>query len=348
MIPPRKRGVAHSSRPDVSREDFPTSHLADASLDPSSRLILREAIRRGIQVEILDERAEFFRLRLGERSIVCRESLSELTTAIALTRCDDKRLTFRCLRAAGLRVPVQIEADNPARNEAFLREHGTLVVKPARGEQGRGVSVGIRSLDALNQAILHAREIGGSVLLEEAVVGEDVRMVVIGYKLVAAAVRRPPSVKGTGRQSVAELISEESRRRSAATSGASRIPFDVETRRCVREAGYELEDVPPEGRVITVRKGANVHTGGGIHDVTWEIAPALKEVAERAARALDISVVGIDMIVPSIHGHEYWIIEANERPGLANHEPQPTAARFVDLLLTERLGPQSGDEAGGA
>ena len=43
------------------------------------------------------------------------------------------------------------------------------------------------------------------------------------------------------------------------------------------------------------------------------------------------------MIVPSIHGHEYWIIEANERPGLANHEPQPTAARFVDLLLTERL-----------
>ncbi len=25
--------------------------------------------------------------------------------------------------------------------------------------------------------------------------------------------------------------------------------------------------------------------------------------------------------------------EANERPGLANHEPQPTAARFLDLLF---------------
>jgi D-alanine-D-alanine ligase-like ATP-grasp enzyme len=30
---------------------------------------------------------------------------------------------------------------------------------------------------------------------------------------------------------------------------------------------------------------------------------------------------------------DYVIIEANERPGLANHEPQPTAKRFVDLLF---------------
>ena len=27
------------------------------------------------------------------------------------------------------------------------------------------------------------------------------------------------------------------------------------------------------------------------------------------------------------------LIEANERPGLANHEPQPTAERFIDLLF---------------
>jgi hypothetical protein len=31
-------------------------------------------------------------------------------------------------------------------------------------------------------------------------------------------------------------------------------------------------------------------------------------------------------------------IEANERPGLANHEPQPTAARFVDFLFPGQPG----------
>jgi hypothetical protein len=28
-------------------------------------------------------------------------------------------------------------------------------------------------------------------------------------------------------------------------------------------------------------------------------------------------------------------IEANERPGLANHEPQPTAERFMDFLFPQ-------------
>jgi D-alanine-D-alanine ligase-like ATP-grasp enzyme len=40
-------------------------------------------------------------------------------------------------------------------------------------------------------------------------------------------------------------------------------------------------------------------------------------------------VVGFDFIVPGARQPEaYAVIEANERPGLANHEPQPTVERF--------------------
>ena len=38
-------------------------------------------------------------------------------------------------------------------------------------------------------------------------------------------------------------------------------------------------------------------------------------------------------LVPAVDGADDVIIEANERPGLANHEPQPTAERFIDLLF---------------
>jgi D-alanine-D-alanine ligase-like ATP-grasp enzyme len=48
-------------------------------------------------------------------------------------------------------------------------------------------------------------------------------------------------------------------------------------------------------------------------------------------------VVGLDLMVPSVRKPDYWIIEANERPGLANHEPQPTAARFLDLLFPQTV-----------
>ena len=210
-----------------------------------------------------------------------------------------------------------------------------MVVKPAHGEQGLGVAVGLRSVEALQSAIAGARGCGDPVLIEQAVVGVDLRMVLIDFRVVACAVRKGPSVVGDGQSSVAELIALHSARRAAATSGASRVPLDAETRRCVRAACYEIEDVLPSGETLVVRRAANVHTGGTIHDVTREVSPALIEVAERAARVLDVPVLGLDLIVPSILGSAYWILEANERPGLANHEPAPTAARFIDFLFPE-------------
>jgi D-alanine-D-alanine ligase-like ATP-grasp enzyme len=67
--------------------------------------------------------------------------------------------------------------------------------------------------------------------------------------------------------------------------------------------------------------------------VTDELRPKLAEAAITAARAIEIPVVGIDFMVPSPISDSYAFIEANERPGLANHEPQPTAERFLDLLF---------------
>ncbi len=125
----------------------------------------------------------------------------------------------------------------------------------------------------------------------------------------------------------------ESRRRAAATGGESTIPIDEETERTLGEAGYGLDDVAPEGVEVLVRKAANLHLGGTIHDVTEEVHPTLIRAAVAAARAIDIPVTGIDLMVKSPREPDYAFIEANERPGLANHEPQPTAERFIDLLF---------------
>lgn len=310
-------------------------HDPHSTLDPSSRLILAEAAMRGIKTELLTPRGEYFRLTHKGRSVQCRESLSELTSAIALCLCDDKRTTARVLRTAGLRTPEQNEAGSSASDRMFLRSFGSVVVKPARGEQGRGISVDVRTPDALTTAIDRAMHEGGPVLIEQCVRGEDLRIVVIDHEVVAAAVRRPPQVTGDGELTLLELIQWQSRQREEATDGESSIPIDAELRRCVAEAGFRLTDILPRGQALVVRGAANVHQGGTIHDVTHELHPELADVARRASLALDIPVVGLDLIVPSVHGPDYWILEANERPSLANHEPQPTAARFVDLLFPE-------------
>lgn len=156
---------------------------------------------------------------------------------------------------------------------------------------------------------------------------------VINYRLVAAAIRKPAAVTGDGSSTIAELIAAQSRRRMAATGGESRIPIDAETTRIVRAAGYDMNAILPEGQELLVRKTANLHTGGTIHDVTDAVHPELVQAAISVAKAIDIPVVGVDFMVRSPSFSDYVFIEANERPGLANHEPQPTAQRFVDLLF---------------
>ena len=190
-----------------------------------------------------------------------------------------------------------------------------------------------RDAEHLATALADARAVCPDVLLEEMVDGDDLRVVVIDHEVVAAAVRRPAEVVGTGRHSVRELVERQSRRRAAATDGESRIPLDDATEDTVRRQGHELDDVLGEGQVLRVRGTANLHTGGTISDVTARLHPDLVTACTRATRALDVPVTGLDLVVPSVEGSTHWVIEANERPGLANHEPQPTAQRFVDLLF---------------
>jgi GNAT-family acetyltransferase (TIGR03103 family) len=329
----------------INERLFTGPALEDDALNIYARIIVDEARRRGIRVEILDAHNGYFRLTFGGRSITCRESLSQLTTSIAMARCQDKRVTRQILRDAGLQTPEQREADGSDDDLAFLREHGAVVVKPADGEQGQGISVDIRDANELRIAVEHARRHDSRVLIERYCAGEDLRIVVVGYKVVAAAVRRPPVITGNGRHSVRELIGKLSRRRAAATAGESRIPLDAETERCVRLAGHRMDEVLAQGQQLAVRKTANLHTGGSLHDVTAQLHPALCAAAEAAARALEIPVTGLDFLVTSPTQAEYVVIEANERPGLANHEPQPTAERFLDFLFPFSATPEPQETA---
>ncbi|HRY06440.1 MAG TPA: N-acetylglutaminylglutamine synthetase [Hyphomicrobiaceae bacterium] len=302
-------------------------------------IITDEARRRGIAVDIEDAEAGLFKLSLGGRSICCRESLSDLTSAVAMSRCDDKALTHRLLAAAGLDVPRQETITGEAEAVDFLNRYGRVVIKPARGEQGTGVAVDLRSNLSVTAAFRQARDLCERVLAEEFVSGEDLRIIVIAGEVVAAAIRRPASIVGDGAHSIMALIDKQSRRRSAATKGESRIPLDAETERCVRQAGHSMHDVLPDGELLVVRKTANLHTGGTIHDVTQQLHPKLAQAASKGAGVLDMPVVGFDMIVAAPHEPEYRFIEANERPGLANHEPAPTAEKFIDLLFPQTKAP---------
>ena len=339
----RKLGFARVAAVCVKRKNPINTPLFAArppgleNLNPYATIIAEEALRRGIRVEVTDPEWGEMRLSVGGRSVLTLESLSEFTTAVAMSRCDDKRVTRRIMERAGVRVARGAVAGEGRLGEALalIGDVGAVVVKPARGEQGRGITVGVRDEAGLERAVALALQFCPDVLVEELVDGDDLRVIVIDRQVVAAAVRRPAEVVGDGRHTVTELVGSTSRRRERATGGESRIPLDEITAEVVADAGYAMDDVPPNGRRFAVRRTANLHTGGTIEDVTARLHPEIADASVRAAAALGIPVTGLDFLVPDVERPDYVFIEANERPGLANHEPQPVAERFVDLLFPE-------------
>lgn len=299
-------------------------------------MIIAEAQRRGIPVHIEDDKLGWFVLGQSTQAVRCWESLTERTSALTFVTCSDKRLTHRRLAAAGLRVPRQVSVADPDQAATFLAECGSVVVKPAvGGEQGRGITVDVRSADELTAALSFAGFPDQPVLLEEYVAGRDVRVIVIDHRFVAAIERIPAHIVGDGHHSLRNLITEQNKQLAASSEGECQIPLDAETERVIHRFGYTWDSILPAGQSLQVRKTANFHTGGSIRDVTAQISSVVRTACEHASRVLDIGVVGLDLLVPAIGGDDYVFIEANERPGLANHEPQPVVERFIDYLFPE-------------
>jgi D-alanine-D-alanine ligase-like ATP-grasp enzyme len=65
-----------------------------------------------------------------------------------------------------------------------------------------------------------------------------------------------------------------------------------------------------------------------------------------AAAAVGAPVAGVDLIVEGSGAKEGIVIEVNEQPGLANHEPWPTAERFLDFLFPNTRAPRTQGSGG--
>ncbi len=320
-------------RKNAINEKLYTHNIDYNDLNPYSMIIINEAKLRGIGVDVIDPVNNYFKLTHSGRSITCRESLCDLTSAVAMSRCADKSVTHNLLKPLNISLPDQHIVDGSDDDYKFLKKYKHIAVKPADGEQGQGISLLVRSNAELELAIKKAKKVSSKVVLEEFVKGDDLRILVIDFEVAAAAIRKPAEIIGDGIHTVKELIEKQSRRRELATQGESSIPMDDETKRTIFNGGYSFEDILETHKKLQVRKTANLHTGGTIHDVTDELHPDLAQDAIKIARTIDIPVVGIDFMVRSVTKNNYYFIEANERPGLANHEPQPTAQKFIDMLF---------------
>ncbi|WP_096190298.1 acylphosphatase [Evansella halocellulosilytica] len=264
--------------------------------------------------------------------------------------CDNKHLTKEYLSMAGVPVPEgkrfsSYESDHEV--ISFADQLGyPLVLKPTNANGGKGVFSNIQSLQEFEEALHYVRhELAyDEVIVEEFVSGDELRLIVIGDRVVGALNRIPANVVGDGKNSIKKLIKKKNALRKKNPHLKSRpIKVDDELKKVLRASGFSMDSVPRDGERVYLRLTSNLSTGGDSVDVTDQLSEDLKQIAINATKAIPgLGVSGIDMIVNDERTTGV-IIEANTRPGLGGHlfpmhgAPRDIAKEIVDYYFPETI-----------
>ncbi len=198
----------------------------------------------------------------------------------------------------------------------------------------------------------HAQKYSRYVIVERFVSGADFRVLVIDGKFVAAAKRVPAAVTGDGVKTIDELIHEvndDPRRGDGHESSLTKITFDQDTFTQLEKYGYTIACIPKKGETVYLKSTANLSTGGTAVDVTDDICPENRFLAERIAKIIGLDICGIDIMAPSIEtpltSNGGVVLEVNAAPGFRMHldpsvgKPRNVAAPVVDMLFPKGSNP---------
>jgi len=94
--------------------------------------------------------------------------------------------------------------------------------------------------------------------------------------------------------------------------------------------------------MVFLRENSNISTGGDSIDFTDDIPDSYKQIAIRAAAALNVKITGLDMIIPDpgveASPDNYAIIELNFNPAIHIHcHPFKGTNRKLDEKLMDAL-----------
>lgn len=317
-------------------------------LGPTTWSIVKEAQSRGIPFIRLNEDS-YIQLGYGASQKRIQASITSHTSAVAVEIADEKTQVKRLLEKSGIPVPYgQVVLTEEEALSAYNHLGAAAVVKPDVGNHGNGGTINITETDQLKRAFRVAQVYHSHVIVEEYVKGSDFRLLVIDGKFVAAAKREPAHVVGDGKSSITALIEEVNRdphRGFGHEKVLTQIEIDEMTKRLLWQRGLSVDSVPQKGETIQLKTTANISQGGTATDVTDEINPDIRLMAERTARIIGLDVVGVDALAHDISlpldQSGLKVVEVNAAPGFRMHlEPTKGRPRNVAKPLVDMLFPR--------
>lgn len=331
---------------DLSKDIQEMREIREAErLGPSTGSIIEEAESRGIPWIRLN-RQSLCQLGYGANQKRIQATVTSQTSSIGVEVACDKEDTKFLLEQAEVPIPKgEIIRTEEGLKEAVAYVKFPLVVKPISGNHGRGITTDVNSWEDALIAFEAAKKVSRSVIVEKYIVGEDYRLLVINYKLVAASKRTPAHVIGDGKSTIKELIDKvnaDPRRGYGHEKVLTQIDVNDLTLGILEEKGLTLDSVVTKGEFVKLKDTANLSTGGTAEDVTDIVHPYNVFMAERISKIIGLDICGIDIMttdigqpLPDTGGA---VLEVNAGPGFRMHLapatglPRNVAGHVIDML----------------
>lgn len=317
-------------------------------LEMSTQILIKEAMTRGISVEVVDARDNLIKLtHNGRIEYVKQATKTSADTYITPLLMENKSVSKRIMAEAGIAVPRGDEfVSADARSILVGYVMTPAVVKPKSTNFGLGVTMFPHgaSLDALCEAANEAYAYDDVVLVEEFVSGKEYRFITIGDKVAGILHRVPANVVGDGVNTVAELIELKNRhpyRGPGYRTPLKTIELDNQALEYLARQNLTPESVITEGQTVYLRPNSNISTGGDSIDMTDVVDPYFKRIAVDAAKAFDAAFCGVDIIIDDCTDgvSTYAVIEVNFNPAIHIHcFPAVGTERFLGADVLRQIG----------
>ena len=298
-------------------------------MELSTQILMKEAILRGITVEVLDRSDNFIALKKGDHiEYVKQATKTSKDSYMTMLIMENKTVTKKVLEKEGIHVPKGIEVFKGQSLEyaARLYEGKEIVVKPKSTNFGTGISIFTQG--ASKEDIIKALEIGfthdDTVLIEEFARGKEYRFLVIGNEVAGILHRVPANVTGDGTKTIRELVAiknQDSLRGKGYKTPLEKINLDESSLLFLKQSGLDFDYVPKANETVYLRENSNISTGGDSIDHTDDIPQRFKDIAVAAAKAVGAKFCGVDMMLEDYRDENspYAIIELNFNPAIHIH-----------------------------
>ena len=320
-------------------------------LELSTQILILDAIKRGIEFNMMDRLENFISLSDGEKvEYVKQATKTSKDSYITALIMENKLVTKDILRENNIRVPKGKDYDNidEAKKDFRLFKDEKIVIKPKSTNFGLGISIfpGEYSREDYNKAVEIAFREDSSILIEEFMTGKEYRFLVIGEEVVGILHREPANVIGNGESTIEELVFEKNKdplRGKGYKTPLEKIKLGEIEEMFLKNQGLSFKYIPKNGEKIYLRENSNISTGGDSIDFTDKIHPSYKEVALKSAKAVKARICGVDMVIDNIEEEakekNHGIIELNFNPAIHIHcfpykgENRKAGEKILDLLF---------------